>query len=500
MARLLFALTLVASALAGVRWLRVAQREHYLAGSVSRFAWRWWRSSGVNVVIAVAAIAAAVAALFFPALALVTIAATAIGPIGLTLRGRTSKLAWTRRLKVLAAVGAVIDLVILLVALLYVRGLFGLAALAVAPIVDLALLCTAPFERRQMQRFVDDATATLRSVRPTTVAITGSYGKTTTKLYVAHLLQGQRSVLASPASFNNTGGLSRTINEQLRPGTQVFVAEMGLYRPGEIRDLCSWVQPDIGVIVNIGPVHLERAGSIEGIVAAKSEITENVGVAVLNVDATGLRELADRLSQQGRRVVTCSTANVNADVAVIGRDGGFEAYARGSSLGSVVASDAHPANVACALGVVLALDIEPSLAAGRLNDLPISAHRQELATSAKGVTVIDNTFSSNPASAAASLDLLRRHTVVGHRAVVVTPGMVELGPRQAVENEAFGRDAASNASDVLVVGRTNRAALLRGAPRARSVRRRDDAVTWVRSTLTHGDVVLYENDLPDHYP
>ena len=79
--------------------------------------------------------------------------------------------------------------------------------------------------------------------RPSTVAITGSYGKTTTKLYVRHLVAGQRTVLASPASFNNTGGLARTLNEHLTPGTEVFVAEMGTYGPGEIRAMCAWVRP-----------------------------------------------------------------------------------------------------------------------------------------------------------------------------------------------------------------------------------------------------------------
>ena len=111
---------------------------------------------------------------------------------------------------------------------------------------------------------------------PVTVAITGSFGKTTTKLYVRHLVAGQRSVLASPASFNNTGGLARTLNEHLTPGTEVFVAEMGTYGPGEIRKMCAWVQPSIGVIVNIGPVHLERMRSLDGVVKAKAEITEGV--------------------------------------------------------------------------------------------------------------------------------------------------------------------------------------------------------------------------------
>ena len=75
------------------------------------------------------------------------------------------------------------------------------------------------------------------------MAITGSYGKTTTKVYLAHLLHGSSTVVASPASFNNRAGLSRAVNEHLVPGTEVFVAEMGTYGPGEIAELCRWCPP-----------------------------------------------------------------------------------------------------------------------------------------------------------------------------------------------------------------------------------------------------------------
>jgi UDP-N-acetylmuramoyl-tripeptide--D-alanyl-D-alanine ligase len=104
--------------------------------------------------------------------------------------------------------------------------------------------------------------------------------------------------------------------------------------------------------------------------------------------------------------------------------------------------------------------------------------------------------------------MLRRVGADATRRVVVTPGMVELGARQAEENAAFSRRAATVATDLVVVGRTNRRALVRGAqsaatesgPRLVVVRTRQEATDWVRGHLGAGDVVLYENDLPDHYP
>ena len=93
---------------AGLRWLRVAQREHYLAGSCTRFAARWWTVTPVNLVAGLVALVAAVATLVWPVAGVVTAAVVAAGPLGLSLRGRTSALAWTRRLRTLAVVWAVL--------------------------------------------------------------------------------------------------------------------------------------------------------------------------------------------------------------------------------------------------------------------------------------------------------------------------------------------------------------------------------------------------------
>ena len=127
------------------------------------------------------------------------------------------------------------------------------------------------------------------------VGVTGSYGKTTTKNYIAFLLAGDRAVLASPRSYNNRAGLSRTVNEHLAPGTEVLVAEMGAYGAGEIAALCEWLRPEIAVITSIGPAHLERFGSLEQTLEAKAEITATAQVVVLNVDDARLAGLAKRL-------------------------------------------------------------------------------------------------------------------------------------------------------------------------------------------------------------
>ena len=425
---------LAASVPAALRWLRVAQREHYIPGSATRFAWRWFRSSVANYVLAVAVV---IVSGGLP-VALLGAAVAAVWPLGLSVRGRTSKLAWTRRLKTLAAIDAGLCLAAIGIGLAFSLDGAARAACAVAVfhplVVDAALAIAAPIERRNAQTFVDQAVRKLQGINPLTVAITGSYGKTTTKGYVRHLLSAAKRVVASPASFNNMAGLSRTVNEHLVHGTEVFVAEMGTYGPGEIRTMCGWVKPRVGVITAIGPVHLERMGSIENIVKAKEEILDNVDTAVLNVDAPGLAGVADRFAARGT-VIRCSAVDPAADVFVTeAEDGGaLVVVVRGEELTQVQAEGARPTNVACAVGVALALDVPLDLVARQLGSLPVPEHRQQVVTAPSGVKVIDDTFNANPAGAAAALELLRR-VGAGGRRVVVTPGMVELGKDQDREN------------------------------------------------------------------
>jgi UDP-N-acetylmuramoyl-tripeptide--D-alanyl-D-alanine ligase len=500
-----FGVAVAASVPAALRWLRVAQREHYLAGSATRFARRWWTSDPADTVLLAAGAAGVVLAAWWPVAALVPAAVAAAAPRRLSVRGRTSPLVWTRRLRLLAAVWALVDAVVLVVAgvLGAPAPVAGALALLAPLLVDLALLVTAPVERRLTQPYVTTATARLARVAPVVVAVTGSYGKTSTKNHIAHLVAGTRRVVASPASYNNRAGLARAVNEQLSDGTEVFVAEMGTYGPGEIAELCAWCTPQVSVITAIGPVHLERFGDEDRIVAAKAEITCRAATVVLNVDDRRLAALADRLAAAGRLVVRCSRIDNRADVAVVEGDGGLSVFLSGRRAAARVAegTGAQPGNVACALAVALAVGVPEADAVARLADLPGVPHRLGTARAASGVVVIDDTFNSNPAGARAALAMLAGAAPAGRRALV-TPGMVELGPRQAEENRAFAGAATAVVTDVVVVGRTNRRALLEGAAASRpvAVGDRTGAVAWVRAHLGPGDAVLYENDLPDHYP
>ncbi len=484
------------------RWLRVAQREHYQPGRMTSTAALWCRVLPVNAVLVAVAYAAAIAGLFAPALTWVSL--VALGwPVAMSLRPRSAPVRITARLRRLTVV------VVLLEAgsSALIGDPAGAAIVAVSSwlVVDLALAVLRPVETRLGQRFVRSAQQTLRTLRPTVIAITGSYGKTSTKLYTAHLLSRYRSVLASPASFNNLMGLSMTVNQRLKPGTDVFVAEMGTYGPGEIRRLCQVFPPDIAAITTIGEAHLERMKNRATIVRAKSEITEAAPSVVLNVDVPELAELADRLAA-AKTVVRCSTTDASAAVAVLVENDAWVVHVGGERIGATRdPHGGHPGNLAIAVGIATTAGVSAEMLAKSLSDLPHAPHRAEVSKLPTGQTVIDDTYNANPEGSAQALRTAAEQVGPAGTIWTITPGMVELGSEQFARNQSLGAAATAKDNMVLVVtGRTNRRALLSGAAgangRTRVYPNRAAAATAVLREATPEDVVLYENDLPDHYP
>ena len=500
-----------------VRWLRVLQREHYEPASLRRFLGRWSSPQVASarsversritrpITLTHVLMLALVVSVVVRADVIVVLVSALYGltcPQGLTMRGRTSPLRWTRRLTTIAIVASVVSLALAVGGLFTVRPWLAAAAMvwAVPVVLDLVTRLLAPWERRQSQRFVDQAVARLGRVRPRVVAITGSFGKTSTKNHLADLMGSEGAVVASPRSFNNRAGLSRAINENLADGTRVFIAEMGTYGPGEIRELCSWCPPEIAIVTAIGPVHLERMGSLDVIDAAKFEITERAATVVVNVDDPRLARWVDRLEAAGKRVVTAGSREA-ASVRVAVTDAGWEVRVGDAPLGTTPpVAGVQPTNLACAIAGALELGLGVDQVMARVARVAPVANRSTVATAPSGVVVIDDTFNANPASAVSALALLRAQPLTGRR-VVVTPGLIELGREQFSANLVLGQRIAAQGAELVVVGRTNVRPLEAGyeAP-LRRFDTRDAAVEWVRSSLVAGDGVLYLNDLPDHYP
>jgi UDP-N-acetylmuramoyl-tripeptide--D-alanyl-D-alanine ligase len=512
LAAVLSALLAVAYCAQMARWLRVLQREHYDPTSMLRFLTRWTTPPSVRanarlrVSVSHVLVLAMIVVLALREWNLFVVAVVLYGllcPWGLALRGRTSKLDWTRRLRMTAIVAGVLSIVAAGLGALAPHPLLVAAVmvLGVPMVLDLATRILRPYEERGAQRYVDQAVQRLQRVHPRIVAITGSFGKTSTKNYLSSLLADEYGVVASPRSYNNRAGLSRAINENLDEGTRIFIAEMGTYGPGEIRELTSWCPPEIAVVTAIGPVHLERMGSLEVVEAAKHEITERATTVVLNVDDPRLATWPASLRAEGKRVITAGSSNTDADIQVAVELGRWSVVADGAILTAVEEIvGVQPTNLACALGSAVALGVSVELMLAGLTQVRPVANRLNVATAPSGAVIIDDTFNANPASAEAALKVLSSLELTGRR-VVVTPGLVELGHEQYPENRRLGQLIEDIPAELIVVGRTNAKALASGSSKMpQRFDHREHAVAWVRSTLGAGDAVLFLNDLPDHYP
>ncbi|MEK6299709.1 MAG: UDP-N-acetylmuramoyl-tripeptide--D-alanyl-D-alanine ligase [Acidobacteriota bacterium] len=363
--------------------------------------------------------------------------------------------------------------------------------------------------------YIRSAKKKLNEISPVVIGVAGSYGKTSTKYFIETLLAERFLVLKTPKSFNTLMGLCRVINDDLKPEHQVFIAEMGAYRRGDVRELAELVSPRIGIITSIGPEHFERFKSMENIKATNYELIDllpKTGVAVFNNDIDDCRELADRTNSLKvlRYGLDTSHPHLRLSAAEISMSSKGLSFVLVDSEGNRASTHAgllgrH--NVLNILGAgCIALEMGMSLqeiarAIPKIKQVP---HRLQLVPGSAGVTVIDDSYNSNPIGAIEALNVLREFSA-GKR-VLVTPGMVELGVLESEENEKLGAAAAKICDYVLLVGARQTQPILRGLEREKFPRERlrvvkdlAEATSELQKIVQAGDVVLFENDLPDLY-
>ena len=372
-----------------------------------------------------------------------------------------------------------------------------------------------PAEESLRRYYLRDAARRLRAYGPTVVAVAGSYGKTSTKEFLGSLLATRWRVLKPPGSYNTPMGLSRVIREQLAPSHELLVAELGDYRPGDIRFLCGLLRPRIGVLTTIGPEHLERFKTLERVVETKAELMEALpphGIAIVNQDDPLVRALGERAAARGLRVVRYGQdepgAQVTARDVQTTSDGlAFRVAAKGHGEADFrvgVLGRHNVANVLAATAAALELGMSLADVASAAERIGPVEHRLQPVRGEGGVLVIDDAFNSNPRGAAEALDVLAE--LDGGRRVLVTPGIVELAEREFDENRKLGRKAAAVCDEVILVGQERAAPILAGLwdagyPRAKThvVRDLAEATSRLQGLVGPGDIVLFENDLPDTY-
>jgi UDP-N-acetylmuramoyl-tripeptide--D-alanyl-D-alanine ligase len=274
------------------------------------------------------------------------------------------------------------------------------------------------------------------------VGITGSTGKTSTKDILAALLAPRCRVHANRQNLNTEVGLPLALLEADR-GTEALVLEMAMRGSGQIAELVAIAEPQVGLIVNVGPVHLELVGTVERVAAAKAELIRDLPAGASCVVPAGERLLAGYL----RDDLDTITFGQGGDVRLLSFERGrAEIDARGERVSLELAYDQphNLVNTLAAVGAALALGVRPE---GRV-DPRFSQLRGEIVELPSGVTVINDCYNANPMSMRAALEHLAAFG--DGRRLAVLGGMAELGPDAARYHREVGERAEELGIDVLI--------------------------------------------------
>ena len=397
-------------------------------------------------------------------------------------------------------------------------GMGGLAAagILVPTAVSLAARGLLPLERRIARRYLGEAAQRMRAYPGQVIGITGSYGKTTTKLILADLLASRYRVLKTPAGVNTTMGVTRVIREELKDEHEYFVVEVSAYGPGEIREVCDVIHPCLGILTAVGVQHLERFGTPDAIAEAKYELLASLppgGTAVVNADDPMCLRLAARAASEGKRVVGYGFDEARRDQALRGMD--LQVSARGTRFRVVTETGESETFETRLLGRWNVSNILAALAASRECGVPLQAMREAVARLAPaprrleiveegGIVRILDVANANPRGAEMALEVLSQFT--GGSRILITPGMVELGPIEAEENRRFGQAAATVCDYVVLVGPAQTRPIRQGlaergfpADRILTARHADEVADRLAGIVRPGDTLLFENRLPDTY-
>ena len=357
---------------------------------------------------------------------------------------------------------------------------------------------------------VDDTTRALQSLARAVrresgtkvIAITGSAGKTTTKEVTSEFLSARYRVVRNRGNLNNHIGLPLSLME-LRHRPEIAVVELGMNHAGEISALVGIAEPEVRVWTNVGEAHIGFFDSMDAIAEAKAEILERAAPATLLVANADDERIVARVPRFGGRTLTFGVdrpAGVRATRVV---DRGIEGISarvvtpRGDiELETPLIGRANLANVLAATAVAIELDVPLPAIAERASRLSPASHRGEIVRLAGNVTVIDDSYNSNPTATKRALDVLA--CVGARRRVAVLGEMLELGDSAVGLHEEVGRAAVVAGVGLLVaVGGPPAAALANAAIRAGLARDRvhymaasDEAAEVVARLVEAGDVVL----------
>ena len=390
-------------------------------------------------------------------------------------------------------------------------GIVGIIAIYLPYLmIYLMAVLTHPMETMIKKHYENEGRAILDAMdNLIKIGITGSFGKTTTKNLVTDMISDSFYTLMTPASYNTPMGITRTIREHMKPIHEVFVCEMGADHVGEITYLMDYVKPKYGIVTSIGPQHLQTFHTMANIIKEKMAMIEKLpadGVGIINIDNEYIRDYKIRNSC---KIKTIGIENKDADYVAENIK-----YSKEGSSFTVTIDDCsyqfktallgehNIMNLLAAIALAKELGVDNDKIVRNVAKAKRVEHRLEL-KKINGITFIDNAFNSNPVGCKLSLDVL---AMMDGKRVIVTPGLIDLGPKENDCNYEFGAYMKDRADFAVLVGEKQTAYILKGLKDSGfdldhilTVSSVKEAFAFIYGTFSSNDTILLENDLPDAF-
>ena len=380
--------------------------------------------------------------------------------------------------------------------------------------LEFANLLLAPAEYFIKRKYFREAKKRLEELSPTVVGITGSFGKTSTKNILKHILGP--SALATARSINTLFGIVRVVREELGPKHKYFIAEIGTSAPGKVAKICALARPRHAILTAVGNMHYAYFKSGAAVAREKFSIFKTVieqgGAAVVNkvqVDGKYIGEFMGEYANAAFLDGTGSSgANYRISGAKVARDGvklDLAHEGKNWTIAAPVYGIHQTKDIALAFIMALKLGVKAEDAIASLKTLPQTRHRQEVIRRDDGTTLVDDAYNSNIDGFISALETTR--TLAGKgRAILVTPGMLELGKL----HDEYHRRAAKKAIETIDIAILVKPERIRAfADTFRNGMRKGqqlvlansfaEAEAWLGANKKKGDTLLLENDLADVY-
>lgn len=375
----------------------------------------------------------------------------------------------------------------------------------------LASIIVLPIENMIKNYYKKKAVNKLRSMENVNViGITGSFGKTSIKNIIGAVLSETEPTLITPESYNTPMGLTITINNYLTPLYTNFIAEMGAYYEGEIKELCDMVNPKIGIVSSVGPQHLETFKTIETITKTKMELVEALpenGLAILNYDNEYIKNYKIKNKVQ---VKWYSLENKDADIY------GYDIkYKMGImefkvlvneneySISTKLLGRHNVENILAAILVALNKNISMEKIIKSIGLLKPIKNRLELQKVNSEFYVLNDAFNSNPVGIYEALNIL--NSFENMKKILITPGLIDLGVMMESFHEQLGEDLEKYCDEIYIVGSTNEKSIKIGLDRTnfnqKNYHKYDNfsEAYKMASKDVSPKVILIANDLPEKF-